>query len=106
MEKRAAHRAISASRELPPKSTILLMVEATELLICVMMNTPRKLKMALMIMAERTFMQRVVIQVAIAFGASVQPLTKITLRVRSTVINKTGLPAILFRKDENETSIN
>ena len=51
MENRAAQRAISAFWVLPPKSTILLMVEATELLIWVMMNTPRKLKKALMMMA-------------------------------------------------------
>ena len=94
MENSAAHRAIRASDELPPKSTILLIVEATELLIWVMTNTPRKLKMALMMMAERTFMQRVVTQVAIALGASVHPLTKITPRVRATVISRTGFDAI------------
>ena len=46
MENRAAHRAIRASWVSPPKSTILLMVEATELLMWVMMSTPRKLNTA------------------------------------------------------------
>ena len=70
------------------------MVKATELLMCVIISTPRKLKTALSIMADLAFMQRVPMQVAIAFGASVHPLTKITPSVSSTVINKTGLENI------------
>ena len=62
--------------EFPPKSTMLLIVKATELLMCVMIKTPRKLKMALIRIAGRTPMQRVLMHVAIALGASVQPLTK------------------------------
>lgn len=37
----SAHRAMSAAFVSPPKSTMLLMVEATEALSCVMMKTPR-----------------------------------------------------------------
>ena len=77
---------------------MLLMVDATELLIFVITNTPRKLNTALMIIAVRTFMQRVVTQVAMALGASVQPLTKITPSVSATVMRRTGLPAISLRK--------
>ncbi len=85
MENNAAHKAISASCVLPPKSTMLLMVEATEAFSWVMMNTPRKLKTAAMMTAERTRMQRVVTQVAMALGASVQPLTKMTPSVSNVV---------------------
>ena len=98
IENSAAHSATSASCVFPPKSTMLLMVDATELLIFVITNTPRKLNTALMIMAARTFMQRVVTQVAMALGASVQPLTKITPSVSATVMRRTGLPAISLRK--------
>ena len=42
-------------------------------------------------MALRTRIHRVVMHVAIALGASVQPLTKITPNVNSTVMHKIGL---------------
>ena len=51
-------------------------------------------------------MHRVVIQVAMALGASVQPLTKITPIVSSTEISSTGLEDIALTKYENDTSIN
>ena len=66
------------------------MVEATLALMCVMMKTPRKLKTALMMIAVFGGRQRVVTQVAIAFGASVHPFTKMTPNVRRTVIAKIG----------------
>ena len=87
-----------ASWVLLPKSTMLLMVEATALLMWVMISTPRKLKTALSRMACLAPRQRVVMQVAMALGASVQPLTKITPRVSRTVISRTGLSAIPWRK--------
>ena len=90
MENSAAHKATRAISVSPPKSTILLMVDATELLIWVITSTPRKLNTALIQIAERTFIHRVAIHVAIAFGASVHPFTKITPRVSNTVIVKTG----------------
>ena len=102
MEKSAAHSAISAMVVSPPKSTILLMVEATLALIWVMIRTPKKLQMALMIMADRTRMHRVVTQVAMSLGASVQPLTKMTPSVRATVIAKTGFEVTCWRKDARE----
>ena len=105
MENKAAHKAISACWVLEPKSTMLLMVDATELLIWVMMNTPKKLKTALSKIAVRAPKQRVVMQVAMALGASVQPLTKITPSVKITVISNTGLDDISCRKCEKETSI-
>ncbi len=49
---------MSAAFVSPPKSTMLLMVEATEAFSCVMMKTPRKLKMAAMMTAECTRMHR------------------------------------------------
>ena len=91
MEKSAAHSATSASSEFPPKSTISLMVKTTELLMFVIMKTPRKLKRALIRIAGRTPMQRVLMHVAIALGASVQPLTKITPIVSSVVMSMAGL---------------
>ena len=53
MEKRAAQSATRAMCVFAPKSTMLEMVEATDAFRCVMMSTPRKLKMALMMMAGR-----------------------------------------------------
>ena len=91
IEKSAAHSAIRAICVLVPKSTMLEMVEATLALMCVMINTPRKLKMALMMIAVLGGRQRVVTQVAMAFGASVQPLTKMTPSVSRTVMASIGL---------------
>ena len=105
MENSAAHRAMRASCVFSPKSTMLLMVEATALLIWVMISTPKKLKTALRIMACRAPMHLVVMQVAMALGASVQPLTKITPRVSRTVTSRTGLENIACRKYESDTSI-
>ena len=62
------------------------------------MNTPRKLNTALIRIALRGLKHRVVTQVAIAFGASVHPFTKITPSVSRTVIIRIGFPMILFRK--------
>ena len=81
------------------------MVTATELLICVITRTPRKLNIALVMMAERASMQRVVIHVAMALGASVHPLTKMTPSVRRTVIVKIALEPISFTKYKNDTSM-
>ena len=104
MENSAAHRAMSAAFVSPPKSTMLLMVEATEALSCVMMKTPRTLKMAAMMTAERTRMHRVVTQVAMALGASVQPLTKMTPSVSNVVTVRAGLESTCWRKCASETS--
>src|SRR5699024_4741072 len=106
MDSSAAHRAIRALPVSEPKSTMLLMVEATELLIWVMTKTPRKLKTALIQMAWRTPRQRVVTQVAMALGASVQPLTKMTPRVKTTVMMRIGLPASCPQNEVNDRSIN
>ena len=105
MESRAAQRAISAFWVLSPKSTILLMVEATELLIWVMINTPRKLKTALMMMAFLALKHRVVTQVAMALGASVHPFTKITPSVNSVVTRSAGFSRSSPRKPVNDRSI-
>ena len=105
MDSSAAHRAIRALPVSEPKSTMLLMVEATELLIWVMTNTPRKLKKALIQMAWRTPRHRVVTQVAMALGASVQPLTKMTPSVNSTVMIRIGLPASCPQNEVNDRSI-
>src|SRR5699024_9359463 len=105
MENNAAHRAISASFVSPPKSTMLLMVDATALLIFVITSTPRKLNTALIMIAVRTFRHRVAMHVAIAFSASVQQFTNITPSVSSTVIIRTGFENTCSQKPENETSI-
>ena len=105
IEKREAESATSAVSVSPPKSTIFEMVDATLAFICVMMNTPRKLNTALIIMALRVDRQRVVIHVAIALGASVQPLTKITESVSTTDTRSIGDDMISETKYENDTSM-
>ena len=57
-----------------------------------------------MMTAERTRMQRVVTQVAMALGASVQPLTKITPSVSNVVTSNAGLVRTCWIKVMNETS--
>ena len=52
-----------------------------------MNSTPRKLKNAAISTALRADIERVDTQVAMALGASVQPLTRITPIVKITVIN-------------------
>ena len=56
----------------------------------VMTRTPRKLKTALIQIAVRSLKHPVVIHVAIALGASVHPLTKMTPSVSRTVSSKMG----------------
>ena len=90
----AAQRAIKDRCAFSPKSTMLYMVMATEALIAVMTKTPRKLKIAAMIMAFRTPIAFVETQVAIALGASVQPLTNMTPSVRMVEMSSMGLPSI------------
>ena len=87
----AAQSATTASCVLVPKSTMFLMVMATVELISVITKTPKKLNTADIKTAARGGMARVATQVAMAFGASVQPLTKMTPSVKRTVANKTGL---------------
>jgi hypothetical protein len=72
-------------------------VSATVALIIVITNTPKKLRTAAIIIALPGLMDRVETQVAIAFGASVQPLTKITPKVNSVTTSKGGFP-IKFSK--------
>src|SRR5699024_10591602 len=104
IENRAAQSAIKATFVSPTKSTILLIVDATALLICVISSTPRKLNTALIMMAVLTLRHLVAIHVAIAFGASVQPFTKITPSVSRTVTIRTGLEKTCSQKPENVTS--
>ena len=96
---KAAQRAISASEAFPPKSTILYMVAATLAFIIVMTNTPIKLNTAAMIIAF------VDTHVAIAFGASVHPFTRITAKVNRTVTARTGLDVTCSKKAKNEIVI-
>ena len=81
------------------------MVMATRELIMVITSTPRKLKMAAMMMASCARIQRVDTQVAIALGASVQPFTKITPNVNTTVMASIGLESICAIKSENDMVI-
>ena len=57
-----------------------------------------------MMMAGRTRMQRVVTQVAIALGASVQPFTKMTPSVSSVVSARGGVDSTWLTKVPKETS--
>ena len=70
------------------------MVMATEALIEVITKTPRKLKIAAMTMAFLTSIARVETQVAIAFGASVQPLTSVTASVSKVETSSMGFCSI------------
>lgn len=75
---------------------MFLIVIATVEFKRVITKTPRKLNIAAMNTADLGDIARVAIQVAIAFGASVQPFTKITPIVKITVINKMGLEKTSF----------
>ena len=86
----AAHRAISALPLLLPKSTILYIVAATEAFIDVITKTPRKLKIAAIMIAFLTPIALVETQVAIAFGASVHPFTRITPNVKTVETSSIG----------------
>ena len=81
------------------------MVIATVELISVITRTPAKLHTAAMIMARSTSIDRVETQVAMAFGASVHPFTKITHSVSMTVIRRAGLARTWCQKNENDRSI-
>ena len=59
-------------------------------LINVIVNTPKKLKTAAIIIAFLGFILLVDTHVAIAFGASVHPLTKITLSINIVITHKSG----------------
>ena len=73
------------------------MVSATFLLMSVITRTPRKLKIAAMMIAGRGRMARVETQVAMAFGASVQPLTSMTASVRMLVRMSAGYWPIISK---------
>ena len=66
------------------------MVWATVALTIVIKKTPRKLKTAAIKIAGFGAIARVETQVAIAFGASVQPFTSTTASVKSTVMHSAG----------------
>ena len=92
--KSAALSVIIAMLGSEPKSTIFVIVSATVALMSVITKTPRKLKTAAMRIAAPGLMQRVTTQVAIAFGASVQPLTRMTPKVSTTAMKSRGLAVI------------
>jgi len=69
------------------------------------MKTPKKLNTAAIKIADLTDIERVETHVAIAFGASVHPLTKITPKVSKVVINKIGLEVTCVKKSEKDTTI-
>ncbi|MGI6765515.1 MAG: hypothetical protein ACOX4S_09575 [Anaerovoracaceae bacterium] len=63
-----------------------------------MIRTPKKLKTAAIKMAVPGLIERVDTQVAIAFGASVQPFTKMTPSVNKVMINNAGLDIVCSKK--------
>ena len=67
------------------------MVCATVALIFVITSTPKKLHTAAIRIADRGLMARVDTQVAIALGASVQPFTRMTPKVKAKVMSSAGL---------------
>ena len=77
------------------------MVSATLALKAVMTTTPRKSKTAAIKIALRGCIALVATQEAIAFGESVQPLTKITPSVSITVIVNGRLVVNCVMKSEN-----
>src|SRR5690606_16606507 len=90
MANKAAQSATKAFL-LSPKLTILDMVSATALFTIVIIRTPKKLNTDAIIIAFLGEIALVDTQVAIALGASVHPLTKITPSINTTVINNAGL---------------
>ena len=86
----AAASATSAAWLSPPKSTILKMVSATAEEIIVMPAKPTKLHTAAMAMAGPGRMAFVPTTVAMAFGASVAPLTMVAPSVRITMSARMG----------------
>ena len=90
----AALSATIASCEFVPKSTILVIVIATFELTMLITKTPRKLNTAARSIAALADRHLVTTQVAIALGASVQPLTSITPIVNKTATMSRGLSAI------------
>ena len=105
MAKSAALKATIASWEFVPKSTILVMVSATVAFSILMRKTPRKLNTAAIRMAALADIHRVTTQVAMALGASVQPLTRMTPSVRSTAISSRGLVVTCAKKFSIDKSI-
>lgn len=73
-----------------PKFAILYIVSTTVELINVIINTPKKLKIAAIIIAFFGFIDLVETQVAMAFGASVHPFTNITPKINTETKNKIG----------------
>jgi hypothetical protein len=63
-----------------------------------MISTPKKLKTAAIRIAEPGPIERVDTHVAMAFGASVQPFTKITPSVNRVMINSAGLDIVCSKK--------
>ena len=75
---------------------------ATVLLSMVITNTPKKLNTAAIRIAGRGPIARVETQVAMALGASVQPFTRMTPKVSSTVISNAGFCSICPKNHESE----
>ena len=94
MASNAEHSATEAARESPAKLTMFWIVTATEALISVIHRTPKKLKTADSRTADFGSSARVATQVAMALGASVQPLTKMTPSVKISVTQSKGSPPI------------
>ena len=89
----AAASATSAAWLLPPKSTILKMVMATAEEIIVMAAKPMKLHTAAIAIAGVGFIAFVPTTVAMAFGASVAPLTTVAPKRQKHDERKDGIAA-------------
>jgi hypothetical protein len=71
----------------------------------VITNTPKKLNMVAIITAARGVMERVDMHVAMAFGASVQPLTIITPIVSREVTSNVGIVNSSCKNSQSEIVI-
>ncbi|KAJ57717.1 hypothetical protein P782_2548 [Enterococcus faecalis FL2] len=87
IEKSEAAKATCEAFPFASKLTMLLIVSATWALKKVMTNAPKKFITTAIQIATFGFNTRVETAVAIAFGASVQPLTKITPITKVIVTN-------------------
>jgi hypothetical protein len=70
--------------------------------IIVIKKSPKKLNIAAIKTADSADIERVETHVAMALGASVQPLTKMTAKVRIVVVINMGSVVILSKKSGND----
>ena len=101
----AAHRAREAASGPPPKEAMEYTVSATDGYTDVTHSTPRKLHTAARSTARRKDSAPVTTAPAMALGASVQPFTSSTPRVRNTDRARAGFSTAWVRNVEKEAGM-